>query len=93
MNILSQFRIVSLIEGISYLILLGFAMPMKYIFDNEIFVKFFGMAHGVLFVLFIVLLGICFFYYKFSILKSIKIFIYSLIPFGFILIDRLVKKA
>ena len=43
-------RILGNIEGISYLLLLGVAMPMKYYFEMPMAVKITGMAHGVLFV-------------------------------------------
>ena len=47
------FRYVAIAEAVSYLILLGFAMPMKYFGGNEFYVKsVFGPGHGVLFVLF-----------------------------------------
>jgi integral membrane protein len=49
------FKIVALLEGISLLLLLFFAMPMKYIFDDPIFVKNIGMAHGLLFIAYILL--------------------------------------
>jgi integral membrane protein len=51
MNI-QTLRVVGFLEGISFLLLLFIAMPMKYIFDNPILVKYVGMGHGVLFILF-----------------------------------------
>ena len=42
-------RILGNIEGVSYLLLLGVAMPMKYFFDLPLAVKIVGMVHGVLF--------------------------------------------
>ncbi len=59
MNI-KTLRFVGTLEGISFLLLLGVAMPIKYIWDNPIFVKYIGMGHGVLFLLFLaVLLVVC----------------------------------
>ena len=55
MNI-KTLRLVGLIEGISFLLLLFIAMPVKYMMDNPILVKYIGMGHGVLFVLFLVVL-------------------------------------
>ena len=40
-------------EAISFLVLLGIAMPLKYIWDLPQMVQVVGMAHGVLFVLYI----------------------------------------
>ena len=49
-------RFVGTLEGISFLLLLGVAMPIKYIWGNPVLVKYIGMGHGVLFVLFLVML-------------------------------------
>ena len=50
-------RLLGNIEGISYLLLLGVAMPMKYYFEMPMAVKITGMAHGVLFVAYCILLA------------------------------------
>ena len=44
-----RFRIVAFWEGISYLLLLFVAMPLKYGFGIDVAVTVVGMAHGVLF--------------------------------------------
>ena len=41
MNI-QTLRFVGTLEGISFLLLLGVAMPIKYIWDNPVFVKYIG---------------------------------------------------
>lgn len=41
-------------EAISFLVLLGIAMPLKYIWDRPGMVETVGMAHGVLFILYVV---------------------------------------
>ncbi|MEL6810535.1 MAG: DUF3817 domain-containing protein [Bacteroidota bacterium] len=48
------FKIVSTLEAISFLVLLGIAMPLKYIWNMPEMVSVVGMAHGLLFVLYIV---------------------------------------
>lgn len=55
MNI-KTLRLIGLIEGISFLLLLFIAMPVKYMMDNPVLVKYVGMGHGVLFILFLVVL-------------------------------------
>lgn len=45
------FRIVSLLEGISYLLLMSFGLYYKYALNDPSFVKLFGMPHGLLFML------------------------------------------
>lgn len=49
-------RIISILEGISFLFLLGIAMPLKYVWNNPVLVPYAGMAHGVLFLVFLVVL-------------------------------------
>lgn len=46
---IGRFRIVAFWEGISYLLLLLVAMPLKYGFGIDVAVSIVGMAHGVLF--------------------------------------------
>ena len=46
---LGRVRILGLIEGWSFVILLFVAMPLKYIFHEPAAVSVVGMAHGVLF--------------------------------------------
>ncbi|MCZ8134288.1 MAG: DUF3817 domain-containing protein, partial [Algoriphagus sp.] len=45
-----RFKWISLIEGLSFLILLGIAMPLKYMFDMPLAVTYVGWAHGILFI-------------------------------------------
>ena len=88
----SRFRIISIIEGLSYLILVFIAMPLKYMFDYPMAVKIVGMSHGVLFILFFLALVMAMNRYKWKFL-GFQLFVYSLIPFGFILIERIIMKS
>ena len=88
----SRFRIISIIEGLSYLILVFIAMPLKYMFNYPMAVKIVGMSHGVLFILFFVALVMAMNRYKWKFL-GFQLFVYSLIPFGFILIERIIMKS
>lgn len=47
------FKWISIFEGISFLVLLLIAMPLKYIWDAPQMVQSVGMAHGILFVAYI----------------------------------------
>ena len=47
---LGRLRLIGWLEGVSFLLLLGFAMPMKYVWDQPEWVRVIGMAHGVLFI-------------------------------------------
>ncbi|SKB53698.1 DUF3817 domain-containing protein [Dyadobacter psychrophilus] len=79
---LGRLRIVAFLEGISYLVLLGIAMPLKYIAGLPQAVRVVGMAHGVLFVLFVILLIQVATERSWSFKKSLLSFISSLVPFG-----------
>ena len=49
------FKLVSLLEGVSYILLLFIAVPLKYWGGDEQYVKLLGMPHGLLFVGYIIL--------------------------------------
>ena len=49
------FRIVAFTEGVSYILLLFIAVPLKYLSGNEQYVKLLGMPHGVLFIVYLIL--------------------------------------
>ncbi len=81
-NSVKKFGQINSIEGYSYLILLFIAMPMKYYFGYPMAVKVAGMIHGILFILFCLLLLIAYKDTKWSFSENIIFFIASLIPFG-----------
>ena len=81
-------RILGNIEGISYLLLLGVAMPMKYYFEMPIAVKITGMAHGVLFVAYCLVLALCMKNFNWTLKFGVYLFIATLIPFGTFVTDR-----
>lgn len=87
-----RFRMTGIAEGVSFLILLLVAMPLKYIFHIPEAVKIFGWAHGVLFITFL--------YFAFEVMgtfkKSIgwfaKAFVAAIIPTGTFIFDRQLRK-
>jgi integral membrane protein len=81
-SIKQQFIWISRLEAISYLLLLGIAMPMKYMLDMPLAVKYVGWAHGALFVAYVVWLVLAGVFLKWSIFKMALGFIASLLPFG-----------
>jgi integral membrane protein len=80
-NAFSRFRLVAFLEGCSYL-LLAVTMPLKYKMDMPLPNYIVGMIHGVLFVLYVVLLIQVAAKYKWPFIKIVLAFIASLIPFG-----------
>jgi len=89
---LGLLRIVGIIEGISYLILLFIAMPLKYWAGQPIFVRVFGMAHGILFVLFVLMLMVVWFDRRWSFTRVLVAFLASLLPFGNFVLDARLRK-
>lgn len=85
---LRYFKIIALIEGISALLLFFFAMPMKYLFDQPIFVKHIGMAHGVFFTIYIIYATLLKFTEKWNLKKYIIICLASIPPFGTFYIEK-----
>lgn len=94
LSFLNIFRIVAFLEGVSYLLLLFIATPIKYISENPEYVKLLGMPHGMLFILYVVLA----FFIKSDMKWTGKTFIFvllaSVIPFGtFYVESKLLKPA
>lgn len=87
------FRIVALLEGISYILLLFIATPIKYLAGNESYVKLLGMPHGLLFVAYIVIAYLIKDEMKWDKKTFLTILVASLIPFGTFYIDKKYLRA
>jgi integral membrane protein len=89
---LNWLRKIGIAEGISFLVLLCIAMPLKYFFQQPMAVKIFGWAHGVLFVAFLFLAW----EYKTDRNKSLKwfatAFLAAIIPTGTFFFDMKLKQ-
>lgn len=81
-------RKVALAEAVSYLILLGIAMPLKYLFHQPLAVKITGMIHGILFVVFCVALLRVMLEARWPLGRCAFIFIASFIPLVPFFLDR-----
>ena len=82
------FRITALLEGVSYILLLFIATPIKYLAKDPQYVKLLGMPHGILFIAYIVFAFTLKKDYKWTSNIFIKILLASIIPFGTFYIDR-----
>ena len=80
------------IEGYSYLLLLLVAMPLKYIWDIPEWVKIIGMVHGVLFVIFIVMIFLMIQKKVFSLTNGIIAFLLSIVPLGTFFLHKLLNE-
>ncbi|MFM9944784.1 MAG: DUF3817 domain-containing protein [Bacteroidia bacterium] len=81
-KIFNIFLRVGHIEGVSYLVLLLIAMPLKYYYGMPLAVKYVGYLHGILFIAYCILLAITMQKMKWSFLKGFSAFVLSLIPLG-----------
>lgn len=90
--LLRRFRWIAWLEGVSFLILLGIAMPLKYLADLPLAVRVVGMAHGVLFVAYAVLVLLLLVRRHWSLGRAAEAMGLSLVPFGTFMLDRSLKE-
>lgn len=84
----TRFRYVAYAEGISFLLLLLIAMPLKYMAGIPEGVKYIGWAHGLLFVLYLALVMEVRSELQWSFGKVLMALVASVLPFGPFIIDR-----
>ncbi len=85
---LRQFRWIGWAEAISFLLLLGIAMPLKYMAGMPLGVRVVGAAHGALFVLYVVAAVRAARHDRWSFKQLVIAWVASLLPFGPFLIDH-----
>lgn len=89
---IGRLRVVAFLEGLSFLLLLFIAMPLKYYGGYEHATRELGMAHGVLFVLYVVLVFPAKMEKGWSWLTTLFVLAASVFPFGTFIIDHKVLK-
>jgi len=89
---IARLRLIAILEGISFLILLGIAMPLKYLGGIDTAVKLVGWAHGLLFILFCAALLIAARAARWHPLRAATVFAAALVPFGPFLIDGRLRR-
>lgn len=87
-SFINVFRIVALLEGLSYILLLFVAVPVKYFMNDPQYVKLLGMPHGILFMLYIILAFMLKDEMKWTKRIFRSVLLASIIPFGTFFIDR-----
>lgn len=85
---LNTFRLVALFEGISYILLLFIATPIKHFTDDPQYVKLLGMPHGLLFVGYVALAVLLRSTYKWDVKTMGIILVASILPFGTFYIEK-----
>jgi integral membrane protein len=89
---LGRLRIIGFLEGISFLLLMGIGVPLKYFAGYEHATQELGMAHGVLFIAYIIAVIPVFFHLKWSIKTTFLVYLASLLPFGTFIADHRIFK-
>ncbi|MHC5201574.1 DUF3817 domain-containing protein [Myroides sp. LJL119] len=86
------FKLIATLEGISLLLLLFVGMPLKYVLESPLTVKYVGWAHGLLFIAYVVLATVLKPDEKWSFKTYVLVLIASLLPFGtFVMEAKLLK--
>lgn len=93
LSLINIFRVTAFLEGVSYILLLFIATPIKYFGNDPQYVKMLGMPHGILFMLYVILAYMLkqenvWFKdnFKFTLLAAI-------IPFGTFILEQKYNKA
>ena len=87
-----QFKIVAILEGVSFLVLLGIAMPLKYIFDLPATTQVVGMAHGILFIVYVIMVVLIRKQLDWNLKTTALALTASVLPFGPFVVDRKLLK-
>ncbi|MFI1773770.1 DUF3817 domain-containing protein [Thalassobellus citreus] len=87
-SLLNIFRITALLEGISYILLLFIATPIKYFTGDPQYVKLLGLPHGMLFILYIILAFLIKSEMKWTNKTFLFVLLASIIPFGTFYVER-----
>jgi integral membrane protein len=89
---LGRLRAIGMLEGISFLVLLGVAMPLKYLAGQPMAVRVVGMAHGVLFVLYVLAVVHVKFARRWPVDRAMTALVAAVLPFGPFVFDRSVRR-
>ena len=89
---LGLLRLFSLLDGLSFLILLYFAIYEKRVLGDADAVRTPGMIHGAIFTVFLVLLYLTMEKRKWHLKRAALVFVCALIPFAPFLLEPKLKK-
>jgi integral membrane protein len=92
-DLIRRFRWVALFEGVSFLVLLGIAMPLKYLAGQPLAVRVVGLVHGLLFLLYVALIAVLCARRQWSTSRGAEALALGLVPFGTFWLDRRIKRA
>jgi integral membrane protein len=87
-----RLRAIAIVEGVSYLLLLGIAMPLKYFAGFPEAVKVVGWAHGLLFVLYLIAVAEVTVARRWRFMRIFGAFVAALVPFGTFVLDARLRR-
>lgn len=90
-SLLGSLRVIAILEGTSYL-LLAVTMTMKYQFDMPLANKIVGMAHGLFFIVYCILVFVVNQEQRWSFKTNFWLYLASLLPFGTFVADTKILK-
>jgi integral membrane protein len=89
---ITNLRLIGFIEGVSFLVLLLVAMPLKYFLDFPIAVKVTGWIHGILFILYILAVFMAIKPMRWNWFSVLVALAASLIPIGTFVLDSSLRR-
>ncbi|MDQ0297682.1 integral membrane protein [Salibacterium salarium] len=89
---IGRLRIAGMLEGLSFIVLLFLAMPLKYGLGMDMAVTIVGALHGGLFVIYIAAVLFVWILRRWAIPRAMTAMIVSVIPFGPFVFDKSLKK-
>ena len=89
---LGRFRAIALLEGVSFVVLLFIAMPLKYWAGMPLAVRVVGMAHGVLFLLYLPSLLEVAVAHRWPLPRTMAAFGAALVPFGTFMLEARLRR-
>lgn len=90
---LARLRLIGTLEGASFLVLLGIAMPLKYLAGYPQAVRVVGMIHGLLFVLFAVAVVEASVSMRWPLRRVLAAFVAAVLPFGPFVFDAHLRRV
>ena len=89
---LARLRVVGMMEGASFLVLLGIAMPLKYLAGYPQMVRVVGMIHGVLFLLYVAAVFQASVAMRWPMRRVLAALVASVLPFGPFVFDAHLRR-
>ena len=88
MSTIRQLRVVGIAEGISFIVLVFIAMPLKYLAGYPLAVTIAGSIHGFLFIVYLIVMVRALMEHKLGGKKILEVFVATLDPCGTFILDR-----